>query len=97
MKSARRRAYWRANLRYLATLLTIWFAVSFGCGILFVDWLDQFRLGGFKLGFWFAQQGAIYTFLVLIVVYVRLMNRLDRKLLREEGARDAHPSPEEAS
>lgn len=81
----RRRAYWRANLRYLAILLSIWFAVSFGCGILFVDALDQIRLGGFKLGFWFAQQGAIYVFVLLIVVYVRLMNRLDRTLLRDDG------------
>ena len=90
-RAERRRAYWRANLRYLAILLSIWFAVSFGCGILFVDQLDQIRLGGFKLGFWFAQQGAIYVFVVLIVVYVRLMNRLDRDLLRDEAARDAEP------
>jgi putative solute:sodium symporter small subunit len=97
MRSAeRRRAYWRANLRYLAILLAIWFAVSFGCGILFVDWLDQVRVGGFKLGFWFAQQGAIYTFVLLIVIYVRLMNRLDRRLLRDESARDAAVEPEEA-
>jgi putative solute:sodium symporter small subunit len=98
MSSAeRRRAYWRTNLRYLSILLAIWFAVSFGCGILFVDWLDQVRIGGFKLGFWFAQQGSIYTFVLLIVVYVRLMNRLDRKLLREESARDAGRPVEEAS
>ncbi|MFP8873670.1 MAG: DUF4212 domain-containing protein, partial [Myxococcota bacterium] len=56
--SRTRRAYWRANLRLMAWLLSIWFAVSYGCGILFVDWLDQFRFGGFKLGFWFAQQGS---------------------------------------
>lgn len=73
------RRYWRANLRYLAILLTIWFAVSFGCGILFVDQLNQFRIGGAKLGFWFAQQGSIYAFVVLIFVYVYLMNRLDAK------------------
>jgi putative solute:sodium symporter small subunit len=72
------RAYWRRNLQYLAVLLTVWFAVSFGCGILFVDELDQIRIGGFKLGFWFAQQGAIYVFVALIFIYVRLMNRLDR-------------------
>ena len=76
--------YWRRNLRYLAVLLTIWFAVSYGCGILFVDELDQIRLGGFKLGFWFAQQGSIYTFVALIFVYVWLMNRLDRTLLSHE-------------
>ncbi len=72
-------AYWKENLRYLAILLSVWFLVSFGAGILFVDWLDQFRFFGFKLGFWFAQQGSIYVFVVLIFVYVRLMNKLDRK------------------
>ena len=71
--------YWRQNLIYLASLLAIWFIVSYGAGILFVDWLDQFRLGGFKLGFWFAQQGSIYVFVILIFIYVWLMNRLDRK------------------
>ncbi len=73
------KAYWRTNLKYLAILLSIWFIVSYGCGILFVDELNQVRLGGFKLGFWFAQQGSIYVFLILIFVYVRLMNKLDRK------------------
>ncbi len=74
-----RRAYWRANLRYLVVLLAIWFAVSYGCGILFVDQLDRIRIGGFKLGFWFAQQGSIYVFVALIFIYVYLMNRLDRR------------------
>ncbi len=74
-----RHAYWRTNLRYLLVLLTIWFAVSYGCGILFVDQLDRIRIGGFKLGFWFAQQGSIYVFVALIFVYVFLMNRLDRR------------------
>ena len=77
--AATRKAYWRANLRLMAWLLAIWFAVSYGCGILFVDQLDQFRFGGFKLGFWFAQQGSIYVFVVLIFVYVWGMNRIDRK------------------
>lgn len=72
-------AYWRKNLRLLVTLLVVWFLVSYGAGILFVDFLDQFRLGGFPLGFWFAQQGSIYTFIVLIFVYVWRMNRLDRE------------------
>ncbi len=74
-------AYWSRNLRYLAILLAIWFAVSFGCGILFADALDAVRIPGtgFKLGFWFAQQGSIYVFVVLIFVYARLMNRLDRE------------------
>jgi len=76
-----RRAYWRANLRYLVVLLAIWFAVSFGCGILFVDQLDHIRIGGFKLGFWFAQQGSIYVFVALIFIYVHLMNRLDRRFV----------------
>ena len=74
-----RQAYWRTNLRYLAILLCIWFLVSYGCAILFVDVLDRIRLGGFRLGFWFAQQGSIYVFVVLIFVYVKLMNRLDRE------------------
>ena len=73
-----RSQYWKKNLQYLAILLAIWFAVSFGCGILLVDELDTVRIGGFKLGFWFAQQGAIYVFVALIFVYVFLMNRLDR-------------------
>lgn len=79
MDPGKRRAYWRRNLRYLAVLLTLWFAVSFGAGVLFVDQLDRVRIGGFKLGFWFAQQGSIFTFVALIFVYVRLMNRLDRE------------------
>ena len=74
-----RQAYWRANIRILTILLSIWFTVSFGGGILFVDQLNQIKLGGFKLGFWIAQQGSIYTFVVLIFVYVRLMNKLDQK------------------
>ena len=72
-------AYWKENIKYLAILLSIWFIVSFGCGILFREALNEFRLGGFKLGFWFAQQGSIYVFVILIFVYVRLMNKLDKK------------------
>ncbi len=72
-------AYWKENVRYLFILLTIWFIVSYGAGILFKDALDTIRVGGFKLGFWFAQQGSIYVFVVLIFVYVRLMNKLDEK------------------
>ncbi|UBM59849.1 DUF4212 domain-containing protein [Marinilongibacter aquaticus] len=71
--------YWRTNLKYLAILLSIWFLVSYVCGIILVEPLNTIRLGGFKLGFWFAQQGSIYTFIVLIFVYVRLMNKLDKK------------------
>ncbi|XOV87481.1 MAG: DUF4212 domain-containing protein [Pseudomonadota bacterium] len=72
-------AYWRANIRLMLSLLAVWFFVSFVCGILIVDYLDQFRLFGYKLGFWFSQQGSIYFFVVLIFVYVWRMNRLDRK------------------
>ena len=73
--------YWKTNLKYLGILLSIWFLVSFGFGILFVDFMNQFQIGGFKLGFWFAQQGSIYVFVVLIFLYVFLMNRLDNKTL----------------
>lgn len=73
------KAYWREHVRLMLILSVIWFAVSFGCGILLVDWLNQFRLGGYKLGFWFAQQGSIYTFVILIFVYAQQMTRLDRK------------------
>ena len=71
--------YWKTNLKYLVVLLLIWFTVSFGFGILLVDKLNKIRFGGFKLGFWFAQQGAIYVFVILIFVYIYLMNRLDKK------------------
>ena len=71
--------YWIKNLQYVGILLAIWFSVSFGCGILFVDELDHFKIAGFKVGFWFAQQGSIYSFVLLIFVYVWLMNRLDKK------------------
>ena len=81
--------YWRRNLLYLKLLLAVWFLVSFGCGILFVDYLDQWRIGGFKLGFWFAQQGSIYVFVVIIFVYVFLMNRLDRAYGFDERDDDA--------
>ena len=65
MDKARARAYWRTNLRYLAALLIVWFTVSFGGGILFADALDRYRLGGFKLGFWIGQQGAILVFVAI--------------------------------
>ena len=71
--------YWRRNVRILFILLALWFLVSFVFGILLVDELNQIRIGGFKLGFWFAQQGSIYCFVVIIFVYVWLMNRLDRE------------------
>jgi putative solute:sodium symporter small subunit len=71
--------YWKKNLQTLAQLLFIWFIVSFGFGILWVEELNTIRLGGFKLGFWFAQQGSIYSFVVLIFIYVIRMNALDRE------------------
>ena len=73
------KAYWKTNLKYLFVLLIIWFLVSFGAGILFRETLDELKIGGFKLGFWFAQQGAIYVFVILIFVYIKLMNALDKK------------------
>lgn len=79
MKTEQRKAYWKQNLTYLLILLSIWFAVSYLCGIVLVPYLNEFRMGGFKLGFWFAQQGSIYVFVLLIFVYVYLMNRLDKK------------------
>ncbi len=72
-------AYWKENLSILAKLLVVWFVVSFGAGILFVDALNEIRFFGFKLGFWFAQQGSIYVFVVLIFVYMAKMNALDKK------------------
>lgn len=73
------KAYWKDNIRYLLILLTVWFLVSFGAGIIFKNFLNEFKFGGFKIGFWFAQQGAMYVFVILIFIYVRLMNRLDKK------------------
>lgn len=73
------KSYWKENIRYVIILLTIWFLVSYGAGILFKDALDFIKIGGFKLGFWFAQQGSLYVFVILIFVYVRLMNKLDKK------------------
>jgi putative solute:sodium symporter small subunit len=79
MEKAKLQEYWKINLGYLVGLLVTWFVVSYGFGILLVDQLNTIRLGGFKLGFWFAQQGSIYVFVILIFVYVNLMNRLDKK------------------
>ncbi len=73
------RSYWRANLRLVAVLLSLWFGVSYGLGVLLVEPLNRFQLGGFPLGFWFAQQGSIYVFVVLILVYAIWMDRIDRR------------------
>jgi len=71
--------YWKRNLRLLTVLLAVWFLVSFGFGILLVDQLNAIRVGGFQLGFWFAQQGSQYIFVVLIFIYVYKMNKLDKE------------------
>lgn len=73
--------YWKKNITCMLILLAVWFVVSYGCGILFVEQVNKIHFGGFQLGFWMAQQGSIYVFVVLIFVYVRLMNRLDREYL----------------
>ena len=75
--------YWKKNIRYITILLSIWFIVSFGCGILFVEQLNTIHIGGFKFGFWFAQQGSIFGFVVIIFTYIYLMNRLDNKLNKD--------------
>ena len=72
-------AYWKENIRLVLSLLTIWFMVSFGMGILFVDALDEFRFFGFMFGFWMAQQGSIFCFVIIIFIYVYKMNKLDHK------------------
>lgn len=75
----KKREYWKKHLRLLIILLSIWFLVSYGFGILFVDLLNSIQIGGYKLGFWFAQQGSLYIFVIIIFVYVFRMNRLDKK------------------
>ena len=79
MEMTNQKKYWKENLKYLAILLTIWFMVSFGFGILLVEEMNTIKIGGFKLGFWFAQQGSIYVFVILIFLYILLMNKLDKK------------------
>ena len=79
--------YWKFNIKFVIGLLCVWASVSYGCGILFAPWLDQFKLMGteYPLGFWFAQQGSIYVFVILIVVYVIVMNRVDAKYRKSNG------------
>ena len=90
---ARHAEYWRRNIRYVGTLLAVWFTVSYGFGIVFADSLNVFRLPGtnFPLGFWFAQQGSIYVFVVLIFVYAWRMNALDRR----HGVSEDEPDDDE--
>ena len=72
--------YWKTNKRYIVVLLSFWFLISFGGGILFVEELNFIQIGGFKLGFWFAQQGSIFGFVLIIFIYIYLMNRLDQSI-----------------
>ena len=91
-----RRAYWRENLTIMAILLSVWFIVSLMLSVVFVDELNDIRIGGFRLGFWIAQQGSLYTFVALIFIYVWAMNRLDRKYgLEEENKDEATEKDEE--
>jgi len=84
MDKQHQKKYWKNNLKYLTILLSIWFLVSYVFGIILVDTLNKIKIGGFKLGFWFAQQGSIYVFVILIFVYIKLMNKLDKKYNLEE-------------
>lgn len=87
--SAAQGAYWRENIRLLGSLMVIWFACSFGAGILFRDWLDQFSLGGYPLGFWFAQQGSTYIFIALIFFYTWKVHRIEQRYhLDDDDAED---------
>jgi putative solute:sodium symporter small subunit len=79
MTPENRAAYWRANLRLVGACMVVWFACSYGCGVLLVEPLNAIQIGGFRLGFWFAQQGSIYIFVLLIFFYAWRMNRIDRK------------------
>lgn len=94
MSDQRAQGYWKSNLRIVLSLLAVWFFISFGCGILFVDTLDSFRFGGFKLGFWIAQQGSIIVFLILIIAYIWLMDRLDDKYNAEQSSSDVNHNGE---
>ncbi|MHA7873696.1 MAG: DUF4212 domain-containing protein [Hyphococcus sp.] len=86
MSEAKVRRYWSANVRLLLSLLSIWFAVSFGAGVIFVEPLNQFRLGGYPLGFWFAQQGSIFVFVALIFFYARTMKSIERRFGVDDDA-----------
>jgi len=83
LKNTPSQSYWKSNIRILVALLAVWFVASFGFGILWSDALDEIKIGGFKLGFWFAQQGSIFGFVIIIFTYIYLMNRLDNKLNKD--------------
>jgi len=88
----RAQRYWRANRRLIVVLLLIWAAVSYGCSILFIEQLNQFKIGKLPLGFWFAQQGSIYVFILLILVYAVMMDRFDKKYGMGEARKDKEPT-----
>lgn len=92
MDASQRQEYWRKNLRLMAVLLTIWALVSFGAGILFVEPLNNIEILGYPLGFWFAQQGSIITFVILIAVYVWRMDALDKSYGIDEYEEEVHHS-----
>ena len=84
MMKNKNQSYWKSNLKVVFSLLLVWFIASYGFGIIFSNFLDQIKIGGFKLGFWFAQQGSIFVFVILIFVYVWLMKKLDKKYTDKE-------------
>lgn len=90
--SERNKAYWRKNLQYLAILLGIWFVTSYLCSIVFVEQLDKIRFGGYRLGFYFAQQASIWIFVELIFLYAWLMNRLEKKYTQQKNEEDEEQS-----
>ena len=92
MDDTQRREYWRRNLRLMAGLLVVWALVSYGAGILFVDALNNISFIGFPLGFWFAQQGSIIVFVILIAIYVWQMDKLDREFGVDEIEGEVHHS-----
>ena len=96
MSDSSANSYWKANIRLVLSLLFVWFFISFGCGILFVDALDTIRFGGFKLGFWIAQQGSIFVFVALILIYIRAMDKLDSKYNLESSESQAVAPQEDA-
>ncbi|NQZ68076.1 MAG: DUF4212 domain-containing protein [Lentisphaeria bacterium] len=97
MDEDKRKAYWKQNLTYLFSLLAIWFCVSYGAAIIFAEQLNNYKFMGLKLGFWFAQQGSIYVFVVLIFTYTFLMNKLDKKYGFDEGEVAVDDTTEEVS
>ena len=96
MSDSSANSYWKANIRLVLSLLFVWFFISFGCGILFFDALDTIRFGGFKLGFWIAQQGSIFVFVALILIYIRAMDKLDSKYNLESSESQAVAPQEDA-